>query len=214
MAESALHNNLFAVAQAGHLATLYILGLLSILSVAFIIERFFAIRGVESKNQTVNKRIQDALQSNELSMVEELSKDRDSLVGRGLSYGVRHTKSHGAVGLEEIFNTYSLVEKPSLEKRLNFLATVGSNAPFIGLLGTVFGIMDAFRSLGTSQGEMTVVMVGISDALVATAIGLFVAIPAVVSYNFYQRKVKSLMQSLESARDLCLAYAKTKKGGA
>ena len=94
----------------------------------------------------------------------------------------------------------------------HFLATVGSNAPFIGLLGTVFGIMKAFNDLGVSQGDAASVMVGIAEALVATAVGLFVAIPAVVAYNIYQKQVKQVMQNLETVRELSLAYAKRKPG--
>lgn len=207
-----LNDNLFSVAQAGHQATLWLLILLSIFSIAFIIERFFALNGVSKKNESVKKMLQHALQANDLKEIEDMAKDRDSLIGKGLSYGLRHTKEHGTKGLEEIFTTYALTERPALEKRLSFLATVGSNAPFIGLLGTVFGIMDAFRGLATSQGEITAVMLGISHALIATAVGLVVAIPAVISYNYFQRSVKYSMQGLDSAKEFCLAYAKTQKG--
>ena len=71
--------------------------------------------------------------------------------------------------------------------------------------------MDAFRSLATSQGDATAVMIGISKALVATAIGLIVAIPAVIAYNHFQKQVKGIMMNLQSVKDLCLAYAKSTK---
>ncbi|MEI7973576.1 MAG: MotA/TolQ/ExbB proton channel family protein, partial [Bdellovibrio sp.] len=98
-----------------------------------------------------------------------------------------------------------------LEKSLGFLATIGSNAPYIGLLGTVLGIMKAFHDLATAPeaGQQTV-MAGISLALVATAAGLFVAIPAVVAYNAYQKQVKGILQSLDALKEMCLAYAKKK----
>ena len=201
----------YAIAQAGHEVTLWILVILSILSIAFILERWLALRSMRNNSLKTNARIQEALQSNNLNEIEDLSRDRETLEGRALAYGLRHAKEHGAVGLEEIFNSYSLVEKPKLEKYLNFLATVGSNAPFIGLLGTVFGIMDAFREMALSQGDASAVMIGISKALVATAIGLLVAIPAVIAYNYFQRQVKAIFQSLESVRDLCIALAKTNK---
>lgn len=205
-----LSEKFFAIAQLGHEFTLWVLIALSIISVAFILERYFTLRVVEAKADVFSKRIQEALQVNALEEIEDLSKDRDSLIGKALSYGLRHAKSHGANGLPEVFDSYALIERPVLEKRLSFLATVGSNAPFIGLLGTVFGIMDAFRGLANSQGEITGVMTGISEALVATAIGLLVAIPAVISYNFFQKKVRKTLQYLESAKDICVAFAKTK----
>jgi biopolymer transport protein ExbB len=204
-----LTEKFFVIAQAGHEVTLWILILLSIFSIAFIIERIVALGSVQKQSEAVTKRIQETLQSNSLADIEDIARDRNSVEGRGLAYGLRHVKANGAKGLEEIFNSYAQTERPILEKRLNFLATVGSNAPFIGLLGTVFGIMDAFRGLATSNGEIQAVLIGISSALVATATGLLVAIPAVIAYNFFQKRVKNIMQSLDSVRDLCVAYAKT-----
>src|SRR5690606_17850456 len=137
-------------------------------SIAFIIERYFAISSIAKRSENVSKRVQDTIQSAALNEIEDIAKDRDSIEGRALAYGLRHAKEHGAKGLEELFSSIAHQERPALERRLNFLATVGSNAPFIGLLGTVFGIMDAFRGLATSQGEIQAVMAGISQALVAT----------------------------------------------
>jgi biopolymer transport protein TolQ len=202
----------FVIAKLGHSGTLWLLVLLSIVSIGFILERIFTLRGVIAKSEAVTKMLQETLQSNSIKEFDTITPDRDSFVGRAVAYGLRHTKEHGSKGLEEVFNAYSLNERPELEKHLNFLATVGSNAPFIGLLGTVFGIMEAFQALATSQGDMTAVMLGISQALVATAIGLMVAIPAVIAYNYFQKRVKRIMQSLESAKDVCLAYAKILKG--
>ena len=201
----------YNIAHLGHEITLWILVLLSIFSVAFIFERFFTLRGVKNSSEKTNIRIQEALQSNNLVEIEDLSRDRETFEGRALAYGLRHAKTNGANGLEEIFNSYAITERPRFERYLNFLATVGSNAPFIGLLGTVFGIMDAFRELSTSQGDASAVMLGISKALVATGIGLIVAIPAVIAYNYFQRQVRGIFQSLEGVRDICIALAKTKK---
>lgn len=81
-----------------------------------------------------------------------------------------------------------------LDKRLGVLATFGNNAPFIGLFGTVLGVIKAFNDLGTSsQFGVRVVMEGISQALVSTAMGLFVAIPSVIAYNYFVRKMKFLL---------------------
>jgi biopolymer transport protein TolQ len=202
-------DNFFSIAQVAHQVTLYVLLGLSVLSLAFILERFFSLMRVKSESIKVSERLREVLQSNNLSELEDMGKDRKSIEGRGLSYGLRHVHEKGLNGLEEIFSAYALSERPNLEKHLSFLATVGSNAPFIGLLGTVFGIMDAFRAMAQSQGDATAVMLGISKALVATAIGLLVAIPAVIAYNYFQKQVKGIMQNLESVKELCLAYAKS-----
>jgi biopolymer transport protein ExbB len=204
----------FAIAQYAHEVTLWLLILLSVLSLAFILERFFTLGKVRRASGKIAERLRDILQSNNLSELEDLSKDKSVLESRALSYGLRHVRDKGIAGLEEIFTSYAAIERPSLDRHLGFLATVGSNAPFIGLLGTVFGVMDAFRGLAVSQGDATAVMLGISKALVATAAGLVVAIPAVIAYNYFQKQVKGVMLNLESVKDLCLAYAKSgsKKG--
>ncbi|MAE74488.1 MAG: tolQ protein [Bdellovibrionaceae bacterium] len=206
-----LTDQFYAIAEPGHNLTLYILLILSVLSIGFILERFMALRQIKSKSDATGKRLREIIQSSDLSQIEMLGRDWESLEGRALSFGLRHVKDHGDSGLEELFDSFAATERPRLERFLNFLATVGSNAPFIGLLGTVFGIMDAFRSLALSQGDATAVMIGISKALVATAVGLLVAIPAVVAYNAFQKQVKSIFQNLEGVKDICLAYAKTHK---
>jgi biopolymer transport protein TolQ len=90
-------------------------------------------------------------------------------------------------------------ERTRLEKNLNFLATTGSTSPFIGLFGTVWGIMDAFRKIGIrGSTNLATVAPGISEALVATAVGLFAAIPAVVAYNYYLGQVKTLSSEMDN----------------
>lgn len=85
-----------------------------------------------------------------------------------------------------------------LERFLTFLATTGSAAPFIGLFGTVWGIMDSFRSIGVmGSANLTVVAPGISEALIATAMGLFAAIPAVMAYNFFVNRIKTLVNEMD-----------------
>ena len=202
---------IFAVAHVADQAVLVLLLILSILSIGMIFERFFALRRVSAESQKVRTRIRAALQSNSVEDFEDIARDPSSLEGRAASYALRHMKDSGSKGVEEIFNTYALTEKPDLDKFLGFLATVGSNAPYIGLFGTVLGIMKAFQDLAASPeaGQQTV-MAGISSALIATAIGLFVAIPAVIFYNYYSKQVRGIMQSLESVKELCLAYSKKK----
>jgi biopolymer transport protein ExbB len=90
--------------------------------------------------------------------------------------------------------------KISWDKNLSVLATIGSNAPFIGLFGTVLGIIKAFHDLAHQATGAQVVTEGISEALVATAFGLLVAIPAVVAFNFFQRKVKSAVAEADALK--------------
>ena len=90
-------------------------------------------------------------------------------------------------------------EEERLETHLPFLATVGSTSPYVGLFGTVWGIMNSFRGLATAnQVSLAVVAPGISEALVATAIGLFAAIPAVIAYNRFSAQVEVIMNRFEA----------------
>lgn len=90
-------------------------------------------------------------------------------------------------------------EMTKLERALGFLATTGSTTPFIGLFGTVWGIMDAFRGIGLrGSATLAVVAPGISEALIATAAGLAAAIPAVVAYNYYINRIKVLNAEMEN----------------
>lgn len=100
-------------------------------------------------------------------------------------------------------------EMVKLEKYLTFLATTGSSAPFIGLFGTVWGIMSSFHSIG-KMGSVNIAVVapGISEALIATAVGLFAAIPAVAAYNYFLRQIKVLSLEMENFLEDILAMAK------
>ena len=201
----------FSISRYGHGATLFILVLLSVFSLAFIIERFLYLKKLKSQSQKVAYRMAEILKTGDFTELEKMASDWESLEGRALSLGLKHAKTHGAKGLEEVLSSFLITERPFLEKNLSFLASTASNAPFIGLLGTVFGVMEAFQGLATSQGEASVVMLGISRALVATAFGLFVAIPAGVFYNTFQKQVKNIVQSLSGVKDICLAFVFSKE---
>ena len=101
-------------------------------------------------------------------------------------------------GVQRAMRVALLQEEDRLTRSLGFLATVGSTSPYIGLFGTVWGIMNAFRSLANlTQASLTAVAPGISEALIATAMGLFAAIPAVIAYNRFSVKVDDLMNRYE-----------------
>lgn len=204
-----LTEKIFAVAHYADQIVIVVLVLMSILSITMIFERYMYLKKISSESQRIRARIKLSLQSGTVDDFEDLAKDPTTLEGRAASYALKYLKTYGDKGFEEVFNTFMLTEKSDLEKYLPVLATISSNAPFIGLLGTVLGIMKAFNDLSQAAeaGQQTV-MAGISVALVATAAGLFVAIPASMFYNYFTRKVKSIITSVESVKELGLAYAK------
>lgn len=129
----------------------------------------------------------------------------------GLHAGVLTTaaqfKGEGhAESVDRAVRAYLMTERARYEKGLAILATLGANAPFIGLFGTVLGIVRAFAALGDNSGAASSVMSGISLALIATAAGLFVAIPAVVAFNTFSNRWKSLVTECEVLKDLLVAH--------
>jgi biopolymer transport protein ExbB len=112
--------------------------------------------------------------------------------------------------MDRAVSAIAKIERLKLEKGLAVLATLGSNAPFIGLLGTVLGIIRAFASLANQNGTQAV-MSGVSQALYATALGLVVAIPAVVTFNIFTKKIRELTTNLESLKDQYLSHSQGRK---
>ncbi len=106
---------------------------------------------------------------------------------------------NGLDNIERSLNRACSSEMTKLERALGFLATTGSASPFIGLFGTVWGIMDTFKSIGArGSATLAVVAPGISEALVATAAGLAAAIPAVIFYNYFLNRAKSMVQEMDN----------------
>ena len=204
---------LFKIADAAAHGLLYFLGALSIFSVSIMIERYFSLRRVLARSNEMGNEFRKFIQNQDFSKFEALTKRTDSLEGRALGYAFSFIKNNGTHGLSEIFDAFKTMERPSLERNLSLLGTIASNAPYVGLLGTVMGIMKAFNDLAVAPGQGNeVVMAGIGHALVSTAIGLAVAIPAVVGFNVLTEKVRTILNCIDTARDLCLAYSKVKKG--
>lgn len=205
-------DTLFKIAEASAQGILLFMGLLSVISVSIMIERYFTLRRISSSSQSMAKGFKSTIESEDLTQIQKLSEQKQALEGRVLGYGLNHVQKYGLNGLDELFNSFKAVERPQLERNLNVLGTIASNAPYIGLLGTVMGIMKAFNDLAVAPGQGNeVVMAGIAHALVSTALGLAVAIPAVVAFNFFQKKVALVLDNIDAARDLCLVYTKSRK---
>ncbi len=130
-------------------------------------------------------------------------------IARVLASGLEAAEERGPESAEEVIAAALGAEKARLDGGLSVLATTGSNAPFIGLFGTVLGIIRAFHDLSlTDAAAAAGVMSGISEALVSTAVGLLVAIPAVVLYNVFQRQNKGVLSRVENRARLLLSRYK------
>ncbi len=208
-----LTEKFFVVANGGAEAILYLLIVMSIYSVAVMIERVMTLRSLRKDSERMNERIRDILRYKSFDVLDSL-KSEDTLHSKALNIVL--SDQINPDGIREAFDSFILTNKSIFERGLSALATIGSNAPFIGLLGTVLGIMKAFKDLGLAQAEGSMsstqaVMSGIAEALVATAVGLFVAIPAVIAFNIFQKKVKYILSSLDALKEFCVVYHYQKK---
>ncbi len=186
---------------------LWLLIILSVLLLMIVVERFIFFARNRADFNRLSARINELMASGDLGRFQkeiEPFKGVEALVlRRSLQSAER-----GAGAVEEVMDGVLSMERVRMERGLTFLGTVGANAPFIGLLGTVLGIIRAFRDLSSSIGEAqgaSAVMAGLSEALVATAAGLFVAIPAVVAYNYFQRHIKSVISNAGSMNRFVLS---------
>lgn len=208
--------SMFKIAEASANFILYFMGFLSVVSFAIIAERWITLRKLGAKSKEIEKQFRDVIETQAPEKVATLTQYDQAIEGRALKYGLNHIhKNNSSAGLDELFSSYKNMEKPKLDGNLYILGTIASNAPYIGLLGTVMGIMKAFNDLGNSPGQGNeVVMSGIAHALVSTAVGLALAIPAVIAFNFFQKKVSLILSNIDASKDLCLMYSKTThKGG-
>lgn len=170
---------------------LWLLILLSLASVAVMIERavFFLKRRVQV--DTTRHALDDALAAGDFDKAQAILAAQDSFETNVALFGLR-AYHRGPDAVAELLDGAEEKERLRYTKRLAFLATVGSNAPFIGLFGTVLGIIRAFKDMSSNMADASgTVMAGISEALIATAVGLLVAIPAVVAYNAFIGAVKT-----------------------
>lgn len=191
--------------------TLAILLVCSLMSVTFAFERWWYFRKARQKKiDDFLAHVSAQLKKGEIEKALDYTAKIDSPVGRLFHYALQH-REMSRRDLEELLATKRQEERLAMERNLGVLGTMGNIAPFIGLFGTVVGIIKAFRDLALSgSGGPAVVAKGIAEALVATAGGLAVAIPAVIIYNYFMRKTKVISSELEifSARLLIMLEAK------
>ena len=197
---------------------LYLMIALSIVSVAIMLERTLFFFRIRENLQRLASQLSSALGQGDLNAARQLVTHAKSAEAAIVAAGLARVQ-HGAAAVEEAMAGASAVQRMRLERRLGFLGTLGSNAPFVGLLGTVIGIVQAFEQLQVagaangSGGAMNGVMGAIAEALVATAIGLVVAIPAVAAFNAFQRRIKAILGNAEALRHIVLSYVKAEPSG-
>ena len=211
--------------QSGSSWVLWGLGVLSLISVAVIVERWFFFRTKGGDIEALSRQLGSRLAVGEIEAAEtEMGRSRTTaaaIARAGLQLADR-----GPAAADKAMQSAVALERNRLEKWLAYLGTVGNNAPFVGLFGTVIGVIGAFEELGhgapghatgggaaaAAQVASQAVMSSIAEALVATAVGILVALPAVAAYNYFQRRITSLISGTDVVSNLVLAYLSSSTG--
>ena len=179
--------------------TMIVLAVFSVASVAVILSRAWRFRSFKQELIESYKELATRVEGNGLDSARAFSENDSSALSLIFLSGYRHR----AGGADEILRAMELSARKaitSLERYVGVLGTIGSTAPFVGLFGTVLGIMRAFSALAQAEGAgPSVVADGIAEALVATAGGLLVAVPAVIAYNYFVRAASRISVDLEAA---------------
>jgi biopolymer transport protein ExbB len=202
--------------SSGATWVLWLLFALSFVSVAVALERLIVFRRTHGDVRRLVPALRRLLREDDHSQAQELLRASRSVEGRVVTAGLAEADL-GSAAAEEAMAAAMGLERKRLEQRLLFLGTVGNNAPFVGLLGTVIGVVGAFEALGqpaAMSGGMVAatalaperVMSTIAEALVATAVGLLVAIPAVAVFNYFQGRVTSALADAETLGHVLLAH--------
>ena len=184
--------DLIDIIHKGAIAT-YPLILLSIVSVAVVFERLWSLRDIGSATLRVTDSILEPIKKGQRDLAIAICKQNSQCPAGRIFLNILDREAAGLEVANNIATEAMFEETQKLKKHLWILGTVASSAPFIGLLGTVIGIIKSFESMAIAgTGGFAVVAAGISEALVATALGLGIAIIAVIFYNYFQTQISTL----------------------
>jgi biopolymer transport protein ExbB len=200
---------------------LWLLLALSVLSVAIMLERAWFYWTLRDDIGRLAGDLRERLRTGDMDAARKRLETSPSAEAAVVVAGVLEA-DRGARAAEEAMQGATALQRMKLERRLAYLGTLGNNAPFIGLFGTVIGVVQAFEKLGRQEvaAAMTSsamapqeVMAAIAEALVATAVGLAVAIPAVVMYNVFQRHARAVLANTEALSRVLIAHLVAVEGG-
>ena len=185
--------DLIDIIHKGAIAT-YPLILLSIISVTVVLERLWSLKNMGSVTLRITESLLEPIKKGQRDLAIAICKQNSQSPAARIFLNVlERDEGQGAETASVLATEAMFEETQKLKKHLWILGTVASSAPFIGLLGTVVGIIKAFESMAVAgTGGFAVVAAGISEALVATALGLAVAIIAVIFYNYFQTRISTL----------------------
>jgi biopolymer transport protein ExbB len=184
-------------------------------SVGIVVDRFLYFRKRKINFEELATSLSQCLNTNDLQAAKQLVEGQDILQCQVVEAGIM-AYPRGPHATSEAMQSAKAKYKGKIDANLSILGTIGSNAPFIGLLGTVLGIIKAAGDLGSDPskggGGPGAVMAGVFEALVATAVGLGVAIPAIIFFNLFSRNIKATLSQVDSLSHLVLTHAEASHG--
>ncbi len=205
-----IQERMTAFAMLGAEWVMWLLIALSVIGLAIILERAYYLLAIKENPIRLQAELRKLLRKGDIAEAEKHLASSKSFEARVVGSGLE-VATDGAAAVEERMRGETALAKQRMERNLVFLGTVGNNAPFVGLLGTVIGVIRAFQALGDSAGQVTdSLMREIGEALVATAIGILVALPAVAFFNYYQRVIKYRLTWVDALGSDLMAYLKGK----
>lgn len=205
-----IQERLTAFAMLGASWVLWLLVGLSIIGLAIVLERTYYLLASRDDVAKLKADVLRSLDTHDVNQAKQRLHESKSFEAKVVSAGL-DAVDKGAASAEERMAGETQLARIQMERNLAFLGTVGNNAPFVGLLGTVIGVIRAFHSLNESAGQVTSgLMSEVGEALVATAIGILVALPAVAFYNIFQRIIRARLARADALGRDILAYLKAK----
>jgi biopolymer transport protein ExbB len=203
-----IQERLTSFAMMGATWVMWLLIGLSIIGMAILLERAWSLSRTRDDLASLRDDVQRHLRHDDVAGAQQRLAASPSYEARIAAAGLE-VAGDGADAAEERMQGATQLAKLNMEKRLAFLGTIGANAPFVGLLGTVIGIIRAFHELDSSGGKVTSgLMSEVGEALVATAIGILVALPAVAAFNWMQRIIKARIARGDALGREVLAHLK------
>ena len=198
-------------------AVVVILFLMSAWSIGVMIDRYLAFSAARKQSRTFASLVAGALREGKVDeAVRVAERHKKSHLAKVVTAGLQEFQAHQAsseISGEEVESSKRALDRASaivhaeMKRGLSGLATIGSTAPFVGLFGTVVGIINAFKGIAAQQATgLAAVAGGISEALVATALGLFVAVPAVWAYNYFTNKVEAFDVEMDNSSSELVDY--------
>ncbi len=208
---------LLEFARGGAEWVLWLLLILSVVSLVLFLERLLFVQRRRADVEAIRQTLLQRVGSGQVDAALESLRASETMQARVVAYGLREAE-RGPAAVADLCRGALGVERLRYERGLSWLATIGSNAPFIGLFGTVMGVIMAFDALrdldpSAATGQSAVVMGAIAEALVATGVGLLVAIPAILFFNILKSRVKAEVTSTALLVDTLVALLRAPGAG-